>query len=268
MEEKKPLESCTLTHTSKEPEAQVWANIGTANYATPTKKDKDSVADATVVSTGVQEEVMDPSEPANQVETSNQVVSSQVNNDEEGSALELHVDSNAEPIQREGSAESESGGDSKKACTLEEKREKNKLGDGFEGVEEAEQGPSKARGRTRLGDRTRPGDRTASRERSRSHDRSTSRGRDGRTRPTRESTSSTDVKKIKSRVFVGHLSSPDCDPEVLREAFSKYGKVTGINLQHGYGFVQFDNQESALESIKGLNQTKLFGETIGKNLRK
>ena len=31
--------------------------------------------------------------------------------------------------------------------------------------------------------------------------------------------------------------------------------------------MQFDNQESAVAAIKGMNQTKLLGETIGKRLR-
>lgn len=35
MDEKKPLDSRSLTHTSKEPEAQVWAQIGTSSYDPP-----------------------------------------------------------------------------------------------------------------------------------------------------------------------------------------------------------------------------------------
>ena len=45
IEGKKLLESSTLTHTSEEPEAQVWAKIGTMKYGSPPKQGKDSAAD-------------------------------------------------------------------------------------------------------------------------------------------------------------------------------------------------------------------------------
>lgn len=275
MEEKKPLESRNLTHTSKEPEAQVWAKIGTASYVTPTKPAlaNSTAEEATVVPDNSSEskavEASDQSESkeeevCDQTSVSDQLEAAEAK-EEEVSSLELHVDSNAEPIQRE-SAEADPS-TSTKAETLEERRKRNRLGDGFEGdgeeeTEKKEEEPERTRSKARSSR-----DRSKSHERSRDRSRSTSRGREGRDsrgRPIRESTNSTDTRKIRSRVFVGHLTTQECNSDALREAFSKYGKITGINLQNGYGFVQFDTQEAALESIKGMNQTKLFGETIGK----
>ena len=266
MEGKKLLESSTLTHTSEEPEAQAWAKIGTTKYASPPKQGKDSAADGAGGLRGgnaaEQTEFSDEQAASDQQE----VVSSQVKEEEEGNTLELHVDSSAEPIQRGASAGANSGsasGDDKTA-TPEEKSRKKCLGDGFEELGEADQGQTKTNlhGRNRSQNGSRP------RDRSRSHERHMSRGSDGRPWPIREFTSSLDERKIKSRVFVGHLAGPkDTDTEFLRKAFSEYGKITGVNLQKGYGFVQFDNQESAVAAIKGMNQTKLLGETIGKRLR-
>ena len=77
-------------------------------------------------------------------------------------------------------------------------------------------------------------------------------------------TSSTDKKSIRSRVFVGHLHTSKVTRRDLESFFNKSGKIIAVSLLKGYGFVQFDNEESALKAIAKYHGSMFFGSRLGK----
>ena len=70
-------------------------------------------------------------------------------------------------------------------------------------------------------------------------------------------------------IFVAKLSF-DTQSEDLREAFEAYGAVSSAKViddkftgkSRGFGFVEMDNDEEALEAIRNLNNSVLDGRTI------
>ncbi|XP_046396331.1 nuclear receptor coactivator 5 [Ischnura elegans] len=59
-----------------------------------------------------------------------------------------------------------------------------------------------------------------------------------------------DPSTAKSRIFVGNIPTADMTKKDLEDVFSKYGSVVGITLNKGFGFVQYEDDNSALEAIK------------------
>ena len=223
MEEKKPLDSRSLSHTSKEPEAQVWAQIGTSSYDPPIKPAPAIATDKAPSTT--------PTTKENGVPKENSTTSSQEKATEEAPEPQKETETKPE--------ESSKGSEEKKNGSPPTKRKSNTLGDGFENTE----GESKSK-RSRSRSRER-------RRRSRSPLRSD------------YSTSSMNQKDIRSRVFIGHLNTTECSKKDIEEMFGPYGKINGINLQHGYGFVQYDNEDSVKEAIKKCHNTTFLGARIG-----
>lgn len=76
-------------------------------------------------------------------------------------------------------------------------------------------------------------------------------------------TSSMDSRSIRSRVFVGHLNTDRASRRDLEKLFNNCGKVVAISLLSGYGFIQFDNEESALKAIDDVHGTPFFGMKLG-----
>ena len=76
-------------------------------------------------------------------------------------------------------------------------------------------------------------------------------------------TSSSDTKSIRSRVFVGHLNTDKATRRDIEKLFAPCGQIKAISLLHGYGFVQYDNEESALKAIDKLHGTPLMGSKLG-----
>lgn len=79
-------------------------------------------------------------------------------------------------------------------------------------------------------------------------------------------TSSNEVKDIRSRVFVGHLNTDRATRSDVEKLFEKCGKINAISLLSGYGFVQFDNEESALKAIEKYHGTVFFNTKLGNPL--
>ncbi len=106
---------------------------------------------------------------------------------------------------------------------------------------------------------------TRSRKRSRSRSRSTERERLNRQQRLQDKhdTSSNSPYMIRSRIFVGHLDTDKVSKEDVRQLFAPYGKVVGVALHQGYGFVQYDNAESAKAAIKEAHGTPVAGMKIG-----
>ena len=79
-------------------------------------------------------------------------------------------------------------------------------------------------------------------------------------------TSSMDAKAIRSRVFIGHLNTDRCSRRDIEKVFSKCGKIEAISLLQGYGFIQFDNEESARKAIDDIHGTPFLGMKLGRQL--
>ena len=252
MEEKKPLESRSLTHTSKEPEGQSWAQIGTAAYDPPISKSASSSSTTTekLNNGGVaSDEGSNSAQEESTAKASQPEKNSSDGIGDEASDLELHVDVNAEPSQAEATEkEAAEVEDKKKDAT--ENRKRSILGDGFESkLEDEKSEESRSR-------------------RDRSRSRSRDRDRDRRSWRDVDRTNSNDPRSVRSRVFVGHLNTADseCSREAMEKLFSPFGKVMGINLQNGYGFVQFEEEDFAKAAIKELHGITFCGTKIGKFL--
>ncbi|XP_068615694.1 nuclear receptor coactivator 5-like [Brachionichthys hirsutus] len=85
--------------------------------------------------------------------------------------------------------------------------------------------------------------------RRRSH--STSPGRFSRT------CSSNDPRDLERRIFVGNLPTSDMTTKDLDEMFSPYGKITGVSMFRGFGFVQFERIEEA-EAAKAAQKGRIY----------
>ncbi len=76
-------------------------------------------------------------------------------------------------------------------------------------------------------------------------------------------------------IYVGNLPY-SVTADDLREAFSRYGEVTTVNLitdkfsgqSKGFGFVEMTNNSEADAAIKALNETDMKGRNIKVNQAK
>ena len=76
-------------------------------------------------------------------------------------------------------------------------------------------------------------------------------------------TSSTDPKMMNSRVFIGNLPAEKVSRQDVETMFGSFGKILGVSLHKSYGFVQFDNVESANEAVRANNGKTVHGLRIG-----
>ena len=82
--------------------------------------------------------------------------------------------------------------------------------------------------------------------------------RDGR------NTSSNDPKMMEARVFIGNLPADSVTRQAVEQMYKDYGKILGISLHKSYGFVQFDNTDSANEAVKSTHGKMMNGKRLGK----
>ncbi|KAJ4926666.1 hypothetical protein JOQ06_014415 [Pogonophryne albipinna] len=71
------------------------------------------------------------------------------------------------------------------------------------------------------------------------------------------SCSSNDPRDLERRIFVGNLPTSDMEKKDLEELFSTYGKVIGVSMFRGFGFVQFERVEEA-EAAKVAQKGRLY----------
>ncbi|XP_063766590.1 nuclear receptor coactivator 5 isoform X3 [Eleginops maclovinus] len=71
------------------------------------------------------------------------------------------------------------------------------------------------------------------------------------------SCSSNDPRDLERRIFVGNLPTSDMEKKDLEELFSTYGKVIGVSMFRGFGFVQFERVEEA-EAAKAAQKGRLY----------
>jgi RNA recognition motif-containing protein len=81
--------------------------------------------------------------------------------------------------------------------------------------------------------------------------------RDGR------NTSSNDPKMMEARVFIGNLPSESVTRQAVEQRYKEYGKILGISMHKSYGFVQFDNEDSAKTAVKATHGTMMSGKMLG-----
>ncbi|XP_040888873.1 nuclear receptor coactivator 5 isoform X3 [Toxotes jaculatrix] len=86
---------------------------------------------------------------------------------------------------------------------------------------------------------------------SRRRSRSTSPGRYSR------SCSSNDPRDLERRIFVGNLPTSDMEKKDLEDLFSPYGKIVGVSMFRGFGFVQFERVEEA-EAAKAAQKGRIY----------
>lgn len=76
-------------------------------------------------------------------------------------------------------------------------------------------------------------------------------------------------------IYVGNLPY-NVTEEELKEAFSKFGEVSSVNVitdkysgqSKGFGFVEMEKNSEAEEAIKALNESSLKGRNIKVNQAK
>ncbi|KAK6630681.1 hypothetical protein RUM44_002850 [Polyplax serrata] len=71
-----------------------------------------------------------------------------------------------------------------------------------------------------------------------------------------------DPAKVACRIFVGNLPTDDMERKDLKDMFGKFGVVTGVLLNRGFGFVQFDTETSASEAIKSNGNIIFHGKKV------
>ncbi|KAM7423006.1 hypothetical protein PAMA_010848 [Pampus argenteus] len=86
---------------------------------------------------------------------------------------------------------------------------------------------------------------------SRRRSRSTSPGRYS------HSCSSNDPRDLERRIFVGNLPTSDMEKKDLEDMFNPYGKILGVSMFRGFGFVQFERVEEA-EAAKAAQKGRIY----------
>ncbi|XP_019214575.1 nuclear receptor coactivator 5 isoform X3 [Oreochromis niloticus] len=71
------------------------------------------------------------------------------------------------------------------------------------------------------------------------------------------SCSSNDPRDLERRIFVGNLPTSDMEKKDLEDLFSPYGKVVGVSMFRGFGFVQFERIEEA-EAAKAAQKGRIY----------
>ena len=245
MDERSPLDNRSLSHTSREPEGQAWAQIGTkapaktVSLTVPTASSGSQSAQTLAKPAGTGEK--QPTAVAASPPPPSSVEEDAMSDD----GRPLQVVEDAEPDQlpeNNGStvpttaAVGGGGGETE----VEEEEKETSSG------EDPQSATAVTEGGATAGDKPGSG-REGGRGRGDASDR----------------TNSMDPKLIRARVFVGHLNTDKCSRAELEELFSPFGKVASCSLQHGYGFVQYYEEQAAKRAITELHGLQFKGMKLG-----
>lgn len=220
MEERQPLESRSLTHTSQEPEAQAWAQIGTAAAAAAAATELSAAKTEPTRTIPTSLDASIDSVPFSSSISGGEVLSGVEKDDDTNSDFQLHVDEDAEPFQEVDGVDAE------------------------ENEATAEQGESST---------------------VESADKEGENGKkEGGESEEAVRTNSLDPNKIRARIFVGQLKTESglLKKKDIEKAFSKFGTIEGISLQHGYGFIQYQDEDSAKMAIREMHGNTDLGSKI------
>ena len=222
MDERSPLDNRSLTHTSREPEGQAWAQIGTKS---PSTINKPAPAPASTAKSAATPKTAPPAEkkssqPLGEARAEEDALS------DDGRPLQVVEDAETDPSQAANNDTASSSAEEKKNNGGEE--------DVAGGAEATDEKSVEGAG-----------------------------GGDGKDRRMSDRTNSSDPKFVRSRVFVGHLNTDKCSRNELEELFSPFGKVVSVSLQHGYGFVQYYDEQAAKRAITELHGLQFKGMKLG-----
>ena len=217
MDERSPLDNRSLSHTSREPEGQAWAQIGTKATAPSAK--------ATTV----------PPPPPPTTTTTTAATATTTSKSPPPAAA-----AGQSPTRADEDTMSDDG----RPLQVVEDAEPERVNEASNATEEKKDGGDVA---------SVSGSVDSSKEKSDN--------RDGRA--VRDRTNSNDPKMIRSRVFVGHLNTEKCSRSELEDLFSPFGKVASCSLQHGYGFVQYYEEQAAKRAITELHGLQFKGMKLG-----
>lgn len=67
-----------------------------------------------------------------------------------------------------------------------------------------------------------------------------------------------------SRIFLGNLASEKTSKEELSSIFNVYGHILEVVIRKSFGFVQYDNRESAEKAIQAENGRFVGGTKLGR----
>lgn len=228
MEERAPLDRQSLQHTSKDLEGQIWAQIGTPQYNPPVAVAQASESTTTQVTSPLESYKIPKLGSASKAEElAKNSNSTGGDSRDDDSDVELHVDENAETVLVEAEPEhgepKEGGAEDKAASKGDEEKSDKEEKDKSDKDKES----------------------------------------------TSDSyiddipyTSSNDPKLIKARVFVGQLDTSKCTKKDVEKVFAPFGKLLGVLLLHGYGFVQYEDEECAKKAIKEAHGAEICGSKI------
>lgn len=62
-----------------------------------------------------------------------------------------------------------------------------------------------------------------------------------------------------NRIFIGRLSR-DAQKRDVEDLFAGAGQIRDVNLKNGFGFVEFEDDQSAEEAVNNYNGKELLGE--------
>ena len=232
MEERAPLDRRSLQHTSKDLEGQIWAQIGTPQYNPPVAPVQASEATTTnkvnICTSPLESYKIPKLGSSTKAEETAKISSASAGGDsrDDDSDTELHVDENAETVLVEAESEhsepKESGAEEKPASKGEEEKSDKE--------EKENKDKESSAGDSYIDDVP--------------------------------YTSSNDPKLIKARVFIGQLNTSKCTKKDVEKVFAPYGKLLGVLLLHGYGFVQYEDEECAKKAIKEAHGAEICGSKI------
>ena len=233
MEERAPLDRRSLQHTSKDLEGQIWAQIGTPQYNPPVAPVQASEATTTnklnICTSPLESYKIPKLGSSTKAEETAKISSAGGDSRDDDSDTELHVDENAETVLVEAEPEltepKDSGAEEKPASKGEEEKP-----DKEEKEKNSDKDKESSGGDSYIDDVP--------------------------------YTSSNDPKLIKARVFIGQLNTSKCTKKDVEKVFAPYGKLLGVLLLHGYGFVQYEDEECAKKAIKEAHGAEICGSKI------
>eukprot|EP00058_Branchiostoma_floridae_P010696 XP_002596184.1 hypothetical protein BRAFLDRAFT_66084 [Branchiostoma floridae] len=79
-------------------------------------------------------------------------------------------------------------------------------------------------------------------------------------------TNSTDIRDMKSRVFVGNLNTVKVSKAEVENVFSRYGRIRGFSIHKGYAFVQYTDEAEARAAVTGEDGREIAGQVLDCNL--
>lgn len=62
-----------------------------------------------------------------------------------------------------------------------------------------------------------------------------------------------------NRIYIGRLSR-DAQKRDVEELFTGSGQIRDVNLKNGFGFVEFEDNQSAEDAVSNFNGKELLGE--------